>query len=72
MIIIFVRKSKNGEASPTETTDKESVQKHNEEMKKFRLNHPKIKETAAKEPVTAENLLLLPVTGVKLSKNSQN
>ena len=72
MLIIFIRKNKASEASSQGTKDEESVKKHNEKMKKFRLTHPKIEETKPKEAVTADNLLLLPVQGVKLGNNSQN
>ena len=72
MLIIWVRKNKAEEQSCQQTKDKECIRKHNDDMKKFRITHPKIKTEKPKEAIAAENHLLLPVQGIRLPKHSQN
>jgi hypothetical protein len=73
MLILWIRKNKASEpVCPPQKEDKKSFQKHDEEMKKFRLAHPKIEATSPGDIVTKDGLILAPVHWVRLNKNIQN
>jgi hypothetical protein len=74
MIILWVRKRKGGEQKELPGFDKESFQKHDELMKKFRFSHPdrEVKIVPAKDILTTDGNLLAPVDSVKLDKNRLN
>ena len=75
MLILWIRKSKMGEQTCTKKNDNDSLQKHNEDMKKFQVSHPKIEITNSqdiKDILTAEGDVLARVQEVKLTKHSQN
>jgi len=74
MIILWVRKRKAEEQKGSSKNDKDSFQKHDEIMKKFRFGHPDqdVKIVAPKDILTTDGNLLAPVTSVKLGDNKQN
>lgn len=74
MIILWVRKIKAEDRKDSSKNDKESFQKHDDFMKKFRFSHPEqeVKIVAAKDILTTDGNLLAPVNSVKLGVNQQN
>jgi hypothetical protein len=74
MIILWVRKRKAEEQKDSSRNDKESFQKHDEIMKKFRFSHPEreVKIVIPKDILTTDGNLLAPVNSVKLGDNKQN
>ena len=53
MLILWIRKSKTGEQTCPQKNDKDSFQKHDEDMKKFRLAHPDIEAISPRDIMTA-------------------
>jgi hypothetical protein len=74
MIILWVRKVKAEERKDSSRNDKESFEKHDDIMKKFRFSHPEreIKIVAPKDILTTDGNLLAPVNSVTLGVNKQN
>ncbi len=75
MIILWVRKRKDGEQKDTNKNDDgDSFQKHDEIMKKFRIAHPDrdVKIVHASDILNAGGNPLAPVNAVQLDKNKQN
>jgi hypothetical protein len=77
MIILWVRKRKEEEEEQKglpKSDDRESFQKHDEIMKKFRISHPDrdVKIVHASNILNAGGNLLAPVDAVRLDKNKQN
>lgn len=74
MIILWVRKRKAGDQKDPSASDRETFQKHDELMKKFRFSHPdrEVKIVSAKDILTTEGNLLAPVDSVRLDKNKLN
>ena len=74
MLILWIRKVKTAEPSRPQKDDKNSLQKHNEDMKKFRLSHPAIEAASSKDKdiITANGDVLATVQKVKLTKHAQN
>ena len=70
MLILWIRKK--GEQNCQQRNATEPFQKHNEDMKNFRLSHPKIEATDPRDIMTADGNILAKVQGVKLTKNTQN
>lgn len=72
MLILWIRKGKAvGQTHPPKD-DKESFRKHNEDMKRFCLSHPKIEVTNVHDIMTADGNVLAAVQQVKLNKHAQN
>ena len=72
MIILWVRKRKEEERKDTNKDgDRESFQKHDEIMKKFRISHPdrEVKIVHADNILNAGGNPLAPIDVVKLDKN---
>ena len=72
MIILWIRKRKTEEPGGPAKNDKESFQKHDDIMKKFRLEHPDANVINAKDIITADGNLLAPVEKVKITEHIQN
>jgi hypothetical protein len=74
LIILWVRKRKDGEEKDPSTNDQESFQEHDEIMKQFRIAHPEreVKIVAPKDLINTGDNLLAPVDAVKLGNNRQN
>ena len=72
MLILWIRKNKNGEQICQQKNDKKPFQKHDEAMKRFNLSHPKIESANSQDISTADGLILAPVQNVKLAKHVQN
>ena len=72
MLILWIRKSKTGERTCPQKNDQDSFWKHNEDMKRFRLAHPKIEATNSKDIMIADGNILATVQKVKLTKHAQN
>ena len=72
MLILWIRKSKTGERTCPQENDKDSFRKHDEDMKRFRLAHPKIEVTSSKDIMTPDGNILATVQKVKLDKYAQN
>ncbi len=75
MIILWVRKRNDEEHKETNKDgDRDSFQKHDEIMKKFRIAHPDrdVKIVHAGNILNAGGNPLAPVDAVKLDKNKQN
>ena len=72
MFILWIRKNKTGERTCPQKNDRESFPKHDEDMKKFRLAHPKIEVTSLKGIMTIDGDILAAVQNVRLSKHAQN
>ena len=70
MIILWIRKNKAGKIK--DSGDFESFQEHDDVMKRFRMAHPDINQSASRDIVTDEGNLLAPVHQVKLAANIQN
>lgn len=72
MLILWIRKGKtDGQTRPSKD-DKESFRKHNEDMKRFCLSHPKIEAISVHDIMTADGNVLAAVQQVKLNKHAQN
>jgi hypothetical protein len=74
LIILWVRKGKSEDEKDPSPNDKESCQKHDEIMTKFRTAHPEreLKIVAPKDLINTGGNLLVPVDAVKLGRNRQN
>ena len=72
MLILWIRKRKAGEPTSPKKYDKDSLRKHDEEMKKFRLSHPKIETANNEDIMMADGNILAAVQKVKLAKHVQN
>jgi hypothetical protein len=74
LIILWVSKGKDEEEKGPSPNDRESFQKHDETMKKFRTAHPEreLKITAPKDLINNSGNLLVPIDAVKLGRNRQN
>jgi len=72
MLILWIRKTKESEQTRHDKNDKGSFQKHDEDMKRFCMAHPKIESTGSKDIITTDGAILAPVQAVKLAGNSQN
>jgi hypothetical protein len=74
LIILWVRKRKAEEEKDPSKNDRESFQKHDEIMKKFRTTHPEreVKIVTTKDLINSSGNLMAPVDAVKLGKNRQN
>ena len=72
MFILWIRKNKTGERTSPQKNDQESLRKHDEDMKKFRLDHPKIETKSLKDIMTIGGDVLATVQNVRLNKHAQN
>jgi hypothetical protein len=74
LIILWVSKGKGKEDKDPSPNDRESFQKHDEIMKKFRTAHPEreLRIVAPKDLIKTGGNLLVPVDVVKLGRNRQN
>jgi len=72
MLILWIRKSQTGEQTCHLKNSQNSFQKHDEDMKRFRLAHPRIESTGSRDIMTTDGAILAPVQTVKLAKYSQN
>jgi hypothetical protein len=74
LIILWVRKEKEEVKRDPPPDDRESFQKHDETMKKFRTAHPEreLKIVAPKDLINSGGNLLVPIDAVKLGSNRQN
>jgi len=72
MLILWIRRNKTDKQTNSPKNDKETLKKHNEDMKKFRLSHPEIETINVKDIIAPDGAILAPVHGVKLAKNVQN
>lgn len=72
MLILWIRKIKTGMQSSPRKKEPKSFQKHNADMKKFRLSHPDIEAINSQDIITADGNILAPVHGFRLAKNIQN
>jgi len=71
MLIFFIRKNKTGERPCQPKNNKDYSQEHNEDMKRFRLSHPK-ESINANDIITVDGNILVTVKTTKLTKHSQN
>jgi hypothetical protein len=74
LIILWVSKRKAEDGKGPSRDDRESFQKHDEIMKKFRIAHPEreVKIVSPKDLINTGGNLLAPVDDVKLGNNRQN
>ena len=72
MLILWIRRNKTDKQTSLPKKEKETLKKHNEDMKKFRLSHPEIENIDVKDIISPDGAILAPVHGVKLAKNVQN
>ena len=72
MLILWIRKRKEDVQTRPRQDETESFQKHDAEMKKFRLAHPEIEEIRSKDIITTDGNVLAPVHKVKLTKHVEN
>lgn len=72
MLILWIRKTKEGELSRPPKKTKDSLKKHNEDMKNFHLAHPKIETTSSRDIRTPDGDILAAVQNVKLTRHTQN
>jgi hypothetical protein len=72
MLILWIRKSRPEKDNNPGNKKDESFKKHDEEMKKFRQDHPQNEPVDAVEFITPDGGLLAPVVSVKMGENAQN
>lgn len=72
MLILWIRKLRKGKQSEQATTENQSFQNHDEDMKRFRQLHQELQTVINKDIMTTDGSILAPVHGVRLAKNSQN
>ena len=72
MIILWIRKKKADKNTITEKQENQSFEKHDDIMKKFRLEHQDVNIINAKDVFMDEGNLLVPIQQVKLPANIQN
>jgi len=71
MLIMFIRKNKMGEQTHPPKNEKDYPREHNEDMKRFRLSHPK-ELKGIRDIITTDGNVLVTVQTVKLAKHAQN
>jgi hypothetical protein len=71
MFIMFIRRHKTGEKTNPPKNDKDHLRKHNEDMKKFRLSHPK-ELPGIKDMITTDGDTLITLRTIRLAKHTQN
>jgi len=71
MLIFFIRKNKTGERPCQHNNNKDYSREHNEDMKRFRLSHPK-ESTGAYDIITVDGNILITLKTTKLAKHAQN
>jgi hypothetical protein len=69
MLILWIRRNKKKNPG---NNIKDSFQKHNEDMKKFRSSHQDFETIVYKDIITEDGTVLAPIRNVKLAKHSQN
>jgi hypothetical protein len=69
MLIVWIRRNRKN--NPSKNV-KDSFQKHNEDMKKFRSSHQDFETIVYKDIITEDGTVLAPISNVKLPKHSQN
>jgi hypothetical protein len=72
MLILWIRKKKNGKNDKPGKSEKQVFLTHDEDMKKFRAEHPDINVVNADDILTENGNTLIPVHKVKLTENIQN
>ena len=72
MIILWIRKNKTGERNCSSNNGQNSFQKHDKEMKGFRLSHPEMETMNPRDIMTTDGNILAAVNGVKLNQYAQN
>ncbi|OGO20779.1 MAG: hypothetical protein A2Z15_01945 [Chloroflexi bacterium RBG_16_50_11] len=72
MIILWIRKKKTDKHNLIENKENQSFQKHDEIMKRFRLEHEDVNIIDTKDILAGEENLLAPIQQVKLPENIQN
>lgn len=69
MLILWIRRNKKKNPG---NDIKDSLQKHNDDMKKFRGSHQDFETIVYKDIITEDGTVLAPIRNVKLAKHSQN
>jgi hypothetical protein len=72
MLILWIRKKKNGNNDKPDKSKQQVFLTHDEDMKKFRAEHPDINVVDADDILTENGNTLIPVHKVKLTENIQN
>ena len=72
MLILWIRKGKTDKQNGSYKTNKKQFQKHDEDMKRFRLTHPDMNIMSSNDMLTADGDILAPVNTVKLTEHVQN
>ena len=73
MKIIWIWNGNRDQFSQIEQkNDGDSFQEHDESMSRFRLAHPKIETVKSEDVKSVDWLAIVPITEVKLARNSQN
>jgi hypothetical protein len=72
MLILWIRKKKNGKNDKPDKSKQQVFLTHDEDMKKFRAEHPDINVVDADDILTENGNTLIPVHKVKLTENIQN
>ncbi len=72
MIILWIRKRKADKHDLFDKKENQSFQKHDEIMKRFRLEHEDVSIINPRDILAGEENLLAPIQQVKLPENIQN
>ena len=72
MLILWIRKGKTDKQTGSYKNSKKLFQKHDEDMKRFRLTHPNMNIMSSNDMLTADGDILAPVNTVKLTEHVQN
>jgi hypothetical protein len=71
MLIFFIRRNKKSERACQPKNNKGYSQEHNEDMKRFRLSHPK-ESISADDIMAVDGNILITVKTTRLTKHAQN
>ncbi len=72
MLILWIRRNKKNKKNSPDKNFKESFEKHDEDMKKFRSSHQDFETIVYKDIITSDGTVLAQINNVKLAKHSQN
>ena len=72
MLILWIKKIKTGGQNSQPKNARESLQKHNEDMRRFQLCHPKLKSLQTQDIMIAGGHVLAAVHSVKMTQYAKN
>ncbi len=72
MLIFWIKKRKKDDEKGPWTSQKDGAHKHDEAMKKFRLDHPEMDVVSSKDIITADGDVWAPVQNIRITEHMKN